>query len=76
MLNEDYKDILLALSVEKVSFLLVGAYALAVHGLSPGHYGHGHLDHAFPAERRCRFAGFAAFRRSAAQANEGRPSER
>jgi len=32
MLNEDYKDILLALSVEKVSFLLVGAYALAVHG--------------------------------------------
>jgi hypothetical protein len=32
MLNEDYKDILLALSVEKVSFLLVGAYALAIHG--------------------------------------------
>jgi hypothetical protein len=32
MLNEDYKDILLALSVEKASFLLVGAYALAVHG--------------------------------------------
>ena len=32
MLNEDYKDMLLALSVEKVSFLLVGAYALAAHG--------------------------------------------
>ena len=32
MLNEDYKDILLALSEEKVRFLLVGAYALAVHG--------------------------------------------
>ena len=32
MLNEDYKDILLALSEEKVRFLLVGAYALAAHG--------------------------------------------
>ena len=32
MLNEDYKDMLRALSDEKVSFLLVGAYALAVHG--------------------------------------------
>ncbi len=32
MLNEDYKDMLLALSDEKVSFLLVGAYALAAHG--------------------------------------------
>ena len=32
MLNEDYKDILLALADEKVSYLLVGAYALAVHG--------------------------------------------
>ena len=32
MLNEDYKDMLHALSDEKVSFLLVGAYALAVHG--------------------------------------------
>ena len=32
MLNEDYKDILLALSDEKVKFLLVGAYALAAHG--------------------------------------------
>lgn len=32
ILNEDYKDILLALSDEKVKFLLVGAYALAVHG--------------------------------------------
>lgn len=32
ILNEDYKDILLALSAEKVKFLLVGAYALAVHG--------------------------------------------
>ena len=27
MLNEDYKDMLLALSDEKVSFLLVGDYA-------------------------------------------------
>ena len=32
MLNEDYRDILHALSDEKVRFLLVGAYALAAHG--------------------------------------------
>jgi hypothetical protein len=32
MLNEDYRDILLALSDEKVKFLLVGAYAMAAHG--------------------------------------------
>ena len=32
MLNEDYKDLLLALSEEKVKYLLVGAYALAAHG--------------------------------------------
>ena len=32
MLNEDYKDMLHALSEEKVRFLLVGAYALAAHG--------------------------------------------
>ena len=32
MLNEDYRDILHALSDEKVKFLLVGAYALAAHG--------------------------------------------
>lgn len=32
MLNEDYKDILHALSEEKVRFILVGAYALAAHG--------------------------------------------
>ncbi len=32
MLNEDYKDMLLALSEEKARFLLVGAYALAAHG--------------------------------------------
>ena len=32
MLNEDYKDILQCLSDEGVSFLVVGAYALAVHG--------------------------------------------
>jgi predicted nucleotidyltransferase len=32
MLNSDYKDILLALSEQKVKFLLVGAYAMAVHG--------------------------------------------
>jgi hypothetical protein len=31
MLNEDYKDMLLALSDEKVEFLVVGAYALAAH---------------------------------------------
>jgi hypothetical protein len=29
MLNEDYKDMLQALSAEKVKFLLVGAYDLA-----------------------------------------------
>jgi len=32
MLNEDYKEMLQELSAEKVRFLLVGAYALAVHG--------------------------------------------
>jgi hypothetical protein len=32
MLNEDYKDMLHALSEEKVRFLLIGAYALAAHG--------------------------------------------
>ena len=32
MLNEDYKDMLHALSEEKVRFRLVGAYALAAHG--------------------------------------------
>jgi len=32
MLNEDYKEMLQILSDEKVKFLLVGAYALAVHG--------------------------------------------
>ncbi len=32
MLNEDYKDMLHALSAEKVKYLLVGAYALAAHG--------------------------------------------
>jgi len=32
MLNEDYKDMLRALSDERVKFILVGAYALAAHG--------------------------------------------
>jgi hypothetical protein len=32
MLNDDYKDMLRALSGEKVEFLLVGAYAMAAHG--------------------------------------------
>ena len=32
MLNEDYRDMLHALSDEKVRFMLVGAYALAAHG--------------------------------------------
>jgi hypothetical protein len=32
MLNEDYKDMLLALSDENVKYLLIGAYALAAHG--------------------------------------------
>ena len=32
MLNDDYKDILLALSEQKAEFILVGAYAIAVHG--------------------------------------------
>lgn len=33
MLNPDYRDILSIFSEEKVEFLLVGAYAMAVHGL-------------------------------------------
>ncbi len=32
MLNKDYKDISQYLNDDEVSFLLVGAYALAVHG--------------------------------------------
>lgn len=32
MLNPDYKDILSAFSDEQVEYLLVGAYAMAVHG--------------------------------------------
>ena len=32
MLNEDYRDMLHALSDEKVKFILVDAYALAAHG--------------------------------------------
>jgi len=32
MLNEDYRDILQSLSDQNVEFLLVGAYAIAVHG--------------------------------------------
>jgi len=32
ILNEDYRDILLALNTEQVEFILVGAYALAAHG--------------------------------------------
>ncbi|NLI78377.1 MAG: hypothetical protein GX442_18310 [Candidatus Riflebacteria bacterium] len=33
MLNEDYKDILQVFLAEGVEFLVVGAYALAAHGL-------------------------------------------
>lgn len=33
MLNPDYKDILSIFTDEQVEYLLVGAYALAVHGL-------------------------------------------
>lgn len=32
MLNDDYKDMLRALSTEGVEYLLVGAYAMAAHG--------------------------------------------
>ena len=32
MLNNDYRDMLLALSAEGAKYLLVGAYAMAVHG--------------------------------------------
>lgn len=33
MLNPDYRDMLSALSAENVEFLLVGAFAMAAHGL-------------------------------------------
>ena len=33
MLNPDFRDMLLCLTEEKVEFLIVGAYALAAHGL-------------------------------------------
>lgn len=32
MLNEDYREMLQMLSEEKVKYLVVGAFALAVHG--------------------------------------------
>lgn len=32
MLNQDYKDMLLALSGERARYVLVGAYAMAIHG--------------------------------------------
>lgn len=32
MLNPDYRDMLSAFTEESVKYLLVGAYALAVHG--------------------------------------------
>ena len=32
MLNEDYRDMLQALSDEQVKFMLIGAYAMAAHG--------------------------------------------
>jgi len=47
MLNEDYKDMLRALSVEKVKYLLVGAYAMAAHG-----YPRSTLDSDFPICQR------------------------
>ena len=31
-LNEDYRDLLIALAREEADFLIVGAYALAYHG--------------------------------------------
>lgn len=33
MLNKDFRDILFAFCEEKVEFMLVGAYAVAAHGL-------------------------------------------
>ena len=33
MLNPDFRDMLSALSAERAEYLLVGAYAVAVHGL-------------------------------------------
>lgn len=35
MLNKDYKEMLQCLLEENVKFLLVGAYAVAVHGYPP-----------------------------------------
>jgi hypothetical protein len=35
LLNPDYKDILSIFNDEKVDYLVVGAYALAAHGLPP-----------------------------------------
>jgi len=33
MLNQDYRDILSLLLKNNVDFLLIGAYAMAIHGL-------------------------------------------
>ena len=32
MLNDDYKEMLQCLNAEGVDYLLIGAYAMAVHG--------------------------------------------
>ncbi|MFC1757474.1 hypothetical protein ACFL2H_01735 [Planctomycetota bacterium] len=32
LFNPDFKDMLLALSVAKIDFLIIGAYAVAAHG--------------------------------------------
>jgi hypothetical protein len=45
LLNPDYRDILSAFSEENVEYLLVGAYALAAHGLVRAT---GDIDHQPP----------------------------
>jgi hypothetical protein len=51
MLNEDYKDMLQALSDEKVKFLLIGAYAMAAHGYPRATMDNRYLGNALTSER-------------------------
>jgi predicted nucleotidyltransferase len=61
MLNEDYREMLQCLQNEGCDFVIVGAYALAVHGLPRST---GDIDifiHPEPANAQAVFAALAAF---------------
>jgi predicted nucleotidyltransferase len=61
MLNEDYKDMLQCLSEEKVEFLLVGAYAVAVYGYPRATKDIDIFVRAAPANASCLMRALARF---------------